>query len=1181
MGAINRSATCTQSACSSLPKTTVSPVIPVPCRRRSRPRTSTSMTTPLKACGIGNCRSSPCSSIRKHRPGHTMPVNFLHRFLPACCTIRKGKAVPKRQDLTKILLIGSGPIVIGQACEFDYSGTQACKALKEEGYSIVLVNSNPATIMTDPELADRTYLEPLTPDVLEKIIRRERPQALLPTMGGQTALNLAVTLAETGVLERYGVELIGAKLEAIKKAEDRDLFKRVMQEIGLVVPRSVCITRADEAPQVLAELGLPLIIRPSFTLGGTGGNVAHTVQEFEEHVAWGLAASPRRQVLIEESVLGWKEYELEVMRDLADNVVIICSIENVDAMGVHTGDSITVAPAQTLSDKEYQHMRDAAVRIIRAIGVETGGSNIQFAVNPANGDMVVIEMNPRVSRSSALASKATGFPIAKIAAKLAVGYTLDEIRNDITRVTPASFEPTIDYCVVKIPRFAFEKFPETDPTLTTQMKSVGEAMAIGRTFKEALQKAMRSLETGHYGFESPVLAGQTAAEIEAALQAQLRTPSAERPWYIAEALRRGMAVETVAQLTQIDPWFLVNIQQIVAYEGEIQRSAVPGTAETLALPHAALVRAKQYGFADMRIAALLTQGNGKPAQAAQHIRALRQQQQVTATFQRVDTCGAEFMAHTPYLYSTYEQTCEAEPQAVKKMMILGAGPNRIGQGIEFDYCCVHAAFALKEDGYQTIMVNCNPETVSTDYDTSDRLYFEPLTFEDVMNIVEVERPDGVIVQFGGQTPLNLALPLARAGVPILGTSPDSIDRAEDRERFQQLIAQLGLTQPDNGTATSLPVATTIARRIGYPVVLRPSYVLGGRAMEIVFDDASLESYVQRAFAASPDLPVLVDKFLEDAIEVDVDAICDGTTVVIGGIMEHIEEAGIHSGDSACSLPPYSLSAAMLATLKDQTRALALELGVVGLLNIQFAIQHGVVYVLEVNPRASRTIPFVSKVIGVPLAKLAARVMAGKTLPELGFTQEVAIPHSAVKEAVFPFIKFPSVDTVLGPEMKSTGEVMGLDTSFARAFTKSQMSVESSLPCGGRVFLSVKDGDKPAAVRLAQELTVLGFHLLATQGTAAAITRAGLAVEPINKVYEGPPHVVDRMLQRDIQLVINTVAGKSSRADSYSLRRTALTLNIPYCTTIPGAFAAVRGIQALQECELEVCSLQEYHQQIRQ
>lgn len=1087
--------------------------------------------------------------------------------------------MPKRQDIDTILLIGSGPIVIGQACEFDYSGTQACKALKEEGYRVVLVNSNPATIMTDPELADRTYLEPLTPEMLEKIIRRERPQALLPTMGGQTALNLAVTLAESGVLARYGVELIGAKLEAIQKAEDRELFKKVIQDIGLHVPRSFCITSAAEAPHVLAELGLPLIIRPSFTLGGSGGSVAYTSQEYTEAVAWGLAASPQSQVLIEESVLGWKEYELEVMRDLADNVVIICSIENIDAMGVHTGDSITVAPAQTLSDKEYQHMRDAAVSIIRAIGVETGGSNIQFAVNPTNGAMVVIEMNPRVSRSSALASKATGFPIAKIAAKLAVGYTLDEIPNDITRVTPASFEPTIDYCVVKMPRFAFEKFPETDPTLTTQMKSVGEAMAIGRTFKEALQKAMRSLETGHYGFESPVLVGTTAEDIEAALRDKLRIPHAERLWYVAEALRRGMAVETVAALTQIDLWFLVNIQQIVNYEHDVQQTAIQAAAGLPDLPRTTLVRAKQYGFADMRLAALLTQGNGQRLPVAQQLRALRQQHQITATFQRVDTCGAEFVAHTPYLYSTYERACESHPEAVKKIMILGGGPNRIGQGIEFDYCCVHAAFALKEDGYQTIMVNCNPETVSTDYDTSDRLYFEPLTFEDVMNIVETERPDGVIVQFGGQTPLNLALPLARAGVPILGTSPESIDRAEDRERFQQLIAQLGLTQPANGTALSPAEARAIAQRVGYPVVVRPSYVLGGRAMEIVFDDVTLDAYMQRALEASPDLPVLIDKFLEEAIEVDVDAICDGTTVVIGGIMEHIEEAGIHSGDSACSLPPYSLSAATLATLQEQTRALALELGVVGLLNIQFAIQQDVVYVLEVNPRASRTVPFVSKVIGVPLAKLAARVMAGKTLQELGFVREVVVPHHAVKEAVFPFIKFPSVDTVLGPEMKSTGEVMGLDTSFGRAFAKSQMSASSTLPQSGTVFLSVKDGDKTAAVRLAHELATLGFTLLATAGTAAAIADAGLVVEHVHKVYEGPPHVVDRMQQGDIHLVINTVAGKSSRADSYSLRRTALTRNIPYCTTIPGAFAAVRGIQALQERALEVCSLQEYHQQL--
>lgn len=1077
--------------------------------------------------------------------------------------------MPKRQDIEKILLIGSGPIVIGQACEFDYSGAQACKALREEGYTVVLVNNNPATIMTDPDLADRTYLEPLTPGIIEKIIQRERPQALLPTMGGQTALNLAVQLAESGVLGRYGVELIGAKLEAIQKAEDRDRFKQVIHDIGLKVPRGECISNIEEAPRLVELLGLPLIIRPSFTLGGTGGNVAYNIQEFEEYVAWGLAASPHHQVLIEESVLGWKEYELEVMRDLADNVVIICSIENLDPMGVHTGDSITVAPAQTLSDREYQTMRDAAVQIIRAIGVETGGSNIQFAVNPANGDMVVIEMNPRVSRSSALASKATGFPIAKIAAKLAIGYTLDEISNDITRVTPASFEPTIDYCVVKTPRFAFEKFPETDPLLTTQMKSVGEAMAIGRTFKEALQKALRSLETGHYGFDSPSL----GEDWQETLRQKLRTPHAERLWYVAEALRRQWSIEEVAHLSAIDPWFIAHIQQIVAFEAELAGHTAP-------LPVAMLRRAKQYGFADVRLGTLLNGNAGPPEHAAQQIRALRQQHGISPTFQMVDTCGAEFVAHTPYLYSTYESEGEAPPQPVKKIMILGGGPNRIGQGIEFDYCCVHAAFALKEDGYQTIMVNCNPETVSTDYDTSDRLYFEPLTFEDVMNIVDLEKPDGVIVQFGGQTPLNLALPLARAGVPILGTSPEDIDRAEDRERFQQLIQQLQLRQPPNGTATSLEGAKTIAQQIGYPVVVRPSYVLGGRAMEIVFDEDSLASYMQRAVQVSPNLPVLIDKFLEDAIEVDVDAICDGTDVVIGGIMEHIEEAGIHSGDSACSLPPYSLSAELITTLKEQTRALALELKVIGLLNIQFAIQNGIVYVLEVNPRASRTIPFVSKTIGVPLAKLAARVMAGKTLGALQFTTEVTIPHTAVKEAVFPFIKFPGVDTVLGPEMKSTGEVMGLDTTFGRAFAKSQMSVDSSLPRRGKAFLSVKDQDKPAAVRLARELLDLGFELLATAGTAEAIAAAGLAVERVYKVYEGRPHVVDRMINGDIHLVINTVAGKSSRADSYTLRRTALTLNIPYCTTMPGAFAAIRGIQALQERDLEVCSLQEYHQRIR-
>ena len=1095
--------------------------------------------------------------------------------------------MPKRQDLHTILLIGSGPIVIGQACEFDYSGVQACKALKEEGYRIVLVNNNPATIMTDPEVADRTYLEPLTPDMLEKIIARERPQALLPTMGGQTSLNLAVALSESGVLERYDVELIGAKMDAIQKAEDRDRFKQVMQDIGLSVPRSQCISHADEGPEVLERLGLPLIIRPSFTLGGSGGSVAYNRREFEAFVARGLMASPHQQVLIEESVLGWKEYELEVMRDLADNVVIVCSIENVDAMGVHTGDSITVAPAQTLSDKEYQAMRDAAIRIIRAIGVETGGSNIQFAVNPENGDMQVIEMNPRVSRSSALASKATGFPIAKIAAKLAVGYTLDEIPNDITRVTPASFEPTIDYCVVKVPRFAFEKFPGTDTTLTTQMKSVGEVMAIGRTFKESLQKALRSLETGHDGFESPAISSSVSDDGTESLREKLSVPHAERLWYVAEALRRGMTVDEIARLTAITPWFVANIKQIVDTEAVLHSFAPPSEgggaesrAEAPSLPAPLLKETKQMGFSDARIGALLSDGARPRPWPSEAIRDLRKRHQIEARFQRVDTCGGEFVAHTPYLYSSYEQACEAEPQDVRKIMILGGGPNRIGQGIEFDYCCVHAAFALKEDGYQTIMVNCNPETVSTDYDTADRLYFEPLTFEDVMNIVDVEQPDGVIVQFGGQTPLNLALPLARAGVPILGTSSDSIDRAEDRKRFQQLITQLGLRQPANDTATSLPEARRIAQRIGYPVVVRPSYVLGGRAMEIVFDDTSLESYMRQAVQVSPNLPVLIDKFLEDAVEVDVDAICDGADVVIGGIMEHIEQAGVHSGDSACSLPPHSLAEATLATIKAQTRALALELGVVGLLNIQYAIQEGMVYVLEVNPRASRTIPFVSKATGVPLAKLAARVMAGKTLWELGFTTEVTAPHSAVKEAVLPFIKFPGVDTVLGPEMKSTGEAMGLDTSFPRAFAKSQMSVESSLPQGGKAFVSVRDQDKPRAVDLVRSLIRLGFEVLATEGTAAAMQAAGLNVRRIFKVQEGRPHAVDLMINNDIHLVINTVGSKTARRDSFQLLRTALTQNVPYCTTLQGAFAAVQGIEALRQRTPEVCSLQEYHQHVQ-
>jgi carbamoyl-phosphate synthase large subunit len=1073
--------------------------------------------------------------------------------------------MPKRLDLEKILIVGAGPIIIGQACEFDYSGTQACKALKEEGYRVVLVNSNPATIMTDPEMADRTYVEPITPEIVEQIIARERPDALLSTMGGQTALNIAVALAEAGVLEHYGVELIGAKLEAIRKAESRELFKASMQRIGLEVPASGHAHSREEAQAIVRTLGFPVIIRPSFTLGGTGGNIAYTQQEFEQHVEWALNASPNRELLIEASVLGWKEFELEVMRDLRDNVVIICSIENFDPMGVHTGDSITVAPAQTLTDKEYQRMRDAATAIIREIGVETGGSNIQFAVNPRDGRMVVIEMNPRVSRSSALASKATGFAIARIAAKLAVGYTLDEIPNDITQETPASFEPTIDYCVVKIPRFAFEKFPQADQTLTTQMKSVGEVMAIGRTFKEALLKAVRSLEIGRYGLHALFSPEQhQTLETRETIERMLRWPNWQRLWYVAEAFRAGFTVDTVYEISHIDPWFLANIQEIVEFERRIADAKPAGVA--------LLREAKEFGYADRYLAALL--GERELELRSQRLRA-----GINTTFKRVDTCAAEFEAHTPYLYSTYERECEANPTARRKIMILGGGPNRIGQGIEFDYCCVHGVWGLKEDGFETIMVNCNPETVSTDYDTADRLYFEPLTLEDVLNIVDVERPEGVIVQFGGQTPLNLAVPLLNAGVQILGTSPDSIDRAEDRERFKELLHRLGLRQPANGTASSVEGALAVAAQIGYPVIVRPSYVLGGRAMEVVYDEVDLREYGDRAVQASPERPLLIDKFLEDATEVDVDAIADGRTVVIGGIMEHIEEAGVHSGDSACSLPPYSLSAGTLAAIKEQTRRLALELRVVGLINIQFAVKNGDVYVLEVNPRASRTIPFVSKAIGVPLAKLAARVMAGKTLQELGFTQEREIRHIALKEAVFPFIKFPGVDTILGPEMKSTGEVMGIDQTFGRAFAKSQLSVgpAGSLPTGGTVFISVKDKDKPAAVQLAHVLHELGFTILATRGTAGAIRTSGIPVEVVLKVVEGRPHVVDYITKGAVQLLINTTMGKSSIRDSYSIRRAALVYNVPYCTTIPGAFAATHGIKALLDGPLAISSLQEYHQ----
>ena len=1078
--------------------------------------------------------------------------------------------MPKRKDIRKILLIGSGPIVIGQACEFDYSGTQACKALREEGYQVVLINSNPATIMTDPEMADRTYIEPITPEIVEKIIARERPEALLPTLGGQTGLNIAVTLAETGVLDKYGVELIGAKLEAIKKAEDRNLFKKAMQAINLEIPESGYASSEKEARQILEEVGFPNIIRPSFTLGGTGGNIAYNIEEFSAYVEWGLNTSPVGQILIEESVIGWKEYELEVMRDLKDNVVIICSIENFDPMGIHTGDSITVAPAQTLTDKEYQLMRDAAIAIIREIGVETGGSNIQFAVNPKNGQMVVIEMNPRVSRSSALASKATGFPIAKIAAKLAVGYTLDEIPNDITRETPASFEPTIDYCVVKFPRFAFEKFPQADQTLTTQMKSVGEVMAIGRTFKEALQKAIRSLEIDRYGLEEMNRSKRDANDnendrlgffSEGIVREKFRCPTWERVWDIAQALRLGWTVEEIYELTRIDPWFLSNIQEIVALEEELK------TAGASSGP--LLRKAKEYGFSDRGLAQIWNTSEAR-------VRRLRKEGGIRVTFKRVDTCAAEFEAYTPYLYSTYERECEAQPTRQKKIVILGSGPNRIGQGIEFDYCCVHAAYALKEIGYESIMVNCNPETVSTDYDTSDRLYFEPLTLEDVLNIVEVEDPDGVIVQFGGQTPLKLAVPLEKAGVKIIGTSPDSIDRAEDRERFRQLLNKLGLQQPVSGTALSFQEAKKITQQIGYPVLVRPSYVLGGRAMEVVYDESSLEEYITKAVTASPEHPVLIDKFLEDAIEIDVDAIADGHDVVIGGIMEHIEEAGIHSGDSSCSLPPYSLAPSLIETIKEHTYRLAKELQVVGLINIQLAIQGDSIYILEVNPRASRTIPFVSKAIGVPLAKLATKVMAGKSLRELGFTQERIVRHMAVKEAVFPFIKFPGVDSILGPEMKSTGEVMGIDSAFGKAFAKSQLSTDGGLPRKGKVFISVRDKDKPAVLKIARELVRLGFQLLATRGTGEYLRGAGLAVESVLKYKEGRPHIVDHIKNGEVALVINTPEGKASQHDSYYIRRNALVYNLPYYTTIAGAWAATQGIKAILEGQLEVLSLQEYH-----
>ncbi len=1070
--------------------------------------------------------------------------------------------MPRRDDIHTILVIGSGPIVIGQACEFDYSGTQACKALREEGYRVVLVNSNPATIMTDPETADRTYIEPMTVDSVEQIIAAERPDALLPTIGGQTALNLAIDLAGAGVLEKYNVALIGANLEAINKAEDRQLFRAAMERIGLRMPASGIATSVAEAREILKRTKIPAIIRPSFTMGGSGGGICENDADFDRMAQWALDQSPTDQILVEQSVVGWKEYELEVMRDCADNVVVICSIENFDPMGVHTGDSITVAPAQTLTDREYQEMRDAAVAIMREIGVETGGSNVQFGVDPEDGSLIVIEMNPRVSRSSALASKATGFPIAKIAAKLAVGYSLDEIPNDITRETPASFEPTIDYVVTKIPRFTFEKFPSADSTLTTQMKSVGEVMAIGRTFKESFQKAIRSLEIGHAGLEPPDLPEGEAGE--AALWAQIDTPRPGRPWALVEAFRRGSTVEELFDRTKIDPWFLENLREIAAAEARL----ISATAEQRSQW---LRPAKEMGFSDARIAALWETTEAE-------VRKQRWAAGVRPVYKRVDTCGAEFEAHTPYLYSTYEAEDEARPTNRRKIIILGGGPNRIGQGIEFDYCCVHAVMALREAGFETIMVNCNPETVSTDYDTSDRLYFEPLTFEDVLEIIEKEKPEGVIVQFGGQTPLKLAIALEAAGAPIIGTPPDAIDRAEDRERFDAVLEKLGLERPAGDVARSAEEAEAIAARIGYPVLVRPSYVLGGRAMQIVQDVAGLRQYMRFAVRASAEHPVLVDRFLADAIEVDVDAICDGKRVVIGGIMEHIEEAGVHSGDSACSLPPYSLPEARVEEILAATRELALELGVLGLMNVQYAVKDEQIYVIEVNPRASRTVPFVSKAIGVPLAKLAALVMSGESLESLGFTNEIVPTHYSVKEAVFPFVKFAGVDVLLGPEMKSTGEVMGIDSDFGRAFAKAQIQAGNSLPTGGTVLVSVRAEEHERVQAPIKVLVDQGFSVMATSGTAKMLSSMGIEAEVINKVHEGSPHTADRIEAGDVALVINTVGPEPQAVeDSRSLRRAALLRGVPYCTTLSAARASADAIAALRANRIGVRSLQEIHE----
>ncbi len=1073
--------------------------------------------------------------------------------------------MPKRTDIESVLIIGAGPIIIGQACEFDYSGAQACKALREEGYRVILVNSNPATIMTDPETADAVYIEPVDWRAVARVIERERPDALLPTMGGQTALNCALDLVREGVTEKYGVELIGASRDAIDTAEDRDLFRKAMQEIGLDVPRSAVAHNMEEAYAIQSEIGFPTIIRPSFTLGGTGGGIAFNKDEFDAKVAHGLDLSPTTEVLLEESVLGWKEFEMEVVRDSRDNCIIVCSIENLDPMGVHTGDSITVAPSQTLTDKEYQRMRDASIAVLRRIGVDTGGSNVQFAISPDDGRMVVIEMNPRVSRSSALASKATGFPIAKIAAKLAVGYTLDELRNEITGgATPASFEPTIDYVVTKVPRFTFEKFPDADPQLTTQMKSVGEVMAIGRTFQESLQKALRGLETDNDGLNER-FTGTLDDEGQAELEQELAVPGANRLWYIADAFRQGLSLEEIYQLSRVDPWFLAQIRDLVEEERELTSEGES------ALTDARLNRLKRKGFSDSRLAAL----TGLPEE---EIRTRRLKAGIRPVFKRVDTCAAEFATTTAYMYSTYEEECEADPSDRRKIMILGGGPNRIGQGIEFDYCCVHAALALREAGYETIMVNCNPETVSTDYDTSDRLYFEPLTFEDVMAVIDLEQPEGVIVQYGGQTPLKLARDLEAAGAPIIGTSPDSIDLAEDRERFQKLVEDLDLLQPPNRTARSTESAVRMAEEVGYPLVVRPSYVLGGRAMEVVFNEEELRGYMDEAVSVSNKSPVLLDRFLDMAVEVDVDAVCDGEAVLIGGIMEHIEQAGVHSGDSGCSLPPNTLDPSIQEQLSDQVRRLARGLNVVGLMNTQFAIQNRRIYLLEVNPRASRTVPFVSKATGRPLAKIAALCMAGKTLAEQGVSGSVKPDYFSVKASVFPFAKFLGADPILGPEMKSTGEVMGTGRFFGEAYAKAQLAAGVVLPTSGTAFLSVRDRDKPEAITLAKILVDRGFEIVATEGTCLALQEAGVPARRVNKVREGRPHVVDMIKNDEISLIVNTTEGRQAIRESHSIRREAVFRKVTYYTTIAAAKATCVALEYLDAAEVN--RLQDLHLELQ-